>query len=116
MRRRKNGKTAGKKRAVRKGPVVTLPEKRVPDWMVERWMRRVCGFFARLRKRDRIPLDAAVPVSGITREGLRKFERGSKLGPLFATVLRAAYTYRQRDCVLVITPEGPRIQHSRRIR
>lgn len=105
-RRRKAGKRAGK-------PAVRLPARKVPDWMVERWAKRVGTFFARLRRGLGIPLDALEPVSGITRQGWRKFELGSKRGPLFTTILRAAYTFQQRSWSIVITPEGPRFQRLR---
>jgi transcriptional regulator with XRE-family HTH domain len=90
-----------------------LRARRVPDWVVERWSGRVGAFFRRLRQMLGISLDALVPVSGITRQGWRKFELGSKRGPLFTTILRAAYALPQRSWSIVITPEVPRIQRSR---
>ena len=76
------GKPAG-------NPPVTLPPRGLPDWLVRRWAKRVCAFFRRQRRMCGIPLDALRPVSGMTREGWRKFEKGSKCGPLFATIRRS---------------------------
>ncbi len=87
-------------------PKVKVPEQKVPDWQLERWSKKVVAFHKRLRRRFGIPLDVLVPVSGITRQGWRKFELGSKRGPLFSTILRAAYALPQRSWSIVITPEG----------
>jgi len=92
---------------------VRLPARKVPDWIVERWAAKVRTFFERQRRALGVPLDALVPVSGLTRQGWRKFERGSKRGPLLTTVLRAAYALRQWNWKIVITPEGPQIQRLR---
>ena len=100
--RRKNGKL-----------VVKLASRKIPDWVVERWLRRVGAFFRRLRRKSGVSLDALEPVSGMTREGWRKFERGSKHGPLFATILRAAHALCGRSWRIVITAEGPQIERLR---
>ena len=92
---------------------MTLPPRGLPDWLVRRWAKRVCAFFLRQRRMCGIPLDALRPVSGMTREGWRKFEKGSKAGPLFATILRAVHALCQRGWRITITPEGPRIQRLR---
>lgn len=94
-------------KAGRRKVAVKLPKRKLPDWMVRRWAKRVVKFLSRVRNDGVVPLETLVKVAGLTRQGWEKFEKFGKVGPLFTSVLRACRAFLQRKWIIVITLEGP---------
>jgi hypothetical protein len=106
----RNVKAKRTAKAVPEKAVVKLPKKKLPDWLVKRWAKRICRVFKRDREKNKIPLKDVVKLMGLSRPGVEKFEKCSKAGPLFTTILRASSTYLRRGFVIVISRKGAWIQ------
>lgn len=89
--------------------VLKLPDRKVPDWVIERGWRKVVAFIRRRRRKAGAKVDDLAPWGRLSRRGWNKLEKGTKVGPLLATILRAFYALNLRDWALVITREGAQL-------
>lgn len=112
---KKKRKSQSAKRRLGKGDL-KLPEVRVPEWLVERWRRRVERIVRFLRRAHGVSAEALAHWGRLSRRAWEKLEAGKgKWGPTLMTVMRAFYALNLRDYGLVITCEGPRLVRLRAI-
>ena len=103
-------KKRGKEKRVRRDWKVKLPKDGLPDWVALRWARRVVRFLAKRAEKGGVPQKDLLAVLRFSRQGWGKFRECGKAGPYLTSIFRACHALFERDTMLVITREGPRIE------